>query len=91
MKLTEDDFKDYALGDPSHNVAHYMCIANYNPLEVVQQILDNQEIVERLKYGVKEMQKFVDAVESKFSSDNPPYIDMNQIIKEFQSILGEHK
>ena len=49
IKLTKDDFKVWKLADRSHSVDDYMCIANHNPLEVVEQILQDHEIVNRLR------------------------------------------
>ena len=45
-KLTEDDFQIRSLSSIDHSVADYMVFMNRNPIEMKQQILDNQKIVD---------------------------------------------
>ncbi len=99
MKLTEDNFSLDSYDDPSHN--WYLKIdfsidpkqvktSDYNlALEyftkLKQQILSNQEIVERLKeYGRKDNELFI-------STDPIQQLVDNFISGFVQSILGEQK
>lgn len=55
------------------------------------QIITEHQIVERLRKGLSEMEKFMQTGKGKYKSTFQPYVDLNQIIKELQSILNEAK